>query len=50
MCTASFMMVALACILTTRPEGNWRIFRLQVHGFHVSTFVGRHRCTALAAG
>jgi len=33
MCTASFMMVAQACILTTRPEGNWRIFRLQPHGF-----------------
>ena len=33
MCTASFMMVALACIFTTRPEGNWRIFRLQLHGF-----------------
>ena len=33
MCTASLMMVAQACILTTRPEGNWRIFRLQLHGF-----------------
>ena len=33
MCSASFMMVALACTLTTRPGGNWRIFRLQLHGF-----------------
>lgn len=32
MCSASLTMT-LACTLTTRPGGNWRVFRLQVPGF-----------------